>query len=101
MINYAEAKRLAQEAVNKDYYVPGDRLVVVEQATMQKDYGWVFFYDSQKFLETNNESYRVAGNAPLIVEKDGTLHWLGTGKPVEEYLAVFESRRRPRSETGR
>lgn len=101
MITYADAKRLAEEAINKGYTVPGDELVVIDSSTMEKEYGWVFFYDSRRFLETNDESYMVAGNAPLIVEKDGAMHWLGTAKPVEEYVAAFESHRRRPAETGR
>ncbi len=100
MLSYADAKHLAEEAINKGYNVPGDQLVVIDGFTMQKDYGWVFFYNSSRYLESNDESYLVAGNSPLIVEKDGTMHWLGTAKPVEEYLAAFESHRRRPAETG-
>lgn len=101
MISYEDAKRLAEEAINKNYNVAGDQLMVVESSTIQKDYGWIFFYDSRRFLESNDESYLVAGNAPLIVETNGTLHWLGTAKPLEEYVAAFEARRRPSAEGGR
>lgn len=101
MVSYADAKRLAEEAINRNYNVSGDELVVIESSTIQKDYGWVFFYDSRTFLESNDDTFMVAGNAPLIVENDGTLHWLGTARPVEEYLAAFEARRRSSADTGR
>jgi hypothetical protein len=101
VISYTEAKRLAEETINRGYNVPGDQLMVIDSATIEKDYGWVFFYDSRRFLENDDENFMIAGNAPLIVEKDGTLHWLGTAKPVEEYLTAFESHRRAWGEAGR
>jgi hypothetical protein len=101
VIDYSEAKRLVEEAINREYKVRGDQLIVIDSSTVEKDYGWVVFYESQRFMEHNDENYVIAGNAPLIVERDGTLHWLGTAQPVEEYLAAFEAQRRARGEAGR
>jgi len=38
-----------------------DALVVVDAGTIEKPYGWVFFYNSQKFIETGENSCRLAG----------------------------------------
>lgn len=94
MIDIKQAKELAEEYVNKGYYVKGDRLVVVDEETIEKKYGWVFFFDSLKHLETGDDSYLIAGNAPLIVEKDdGNIHVLATIPPLEKWIDQYEAQR--------
>ena len=67
-------------------------LVVLEDATLEYDFGWVFFYESNRYLATRRMSERLARNAPLVVTKsDGMLHETGTAYPIEHYLREFES----------
>ena len=68
MINIEHAKEIAEEYVNKDYCIEGDKLVVIDEETIEKEYGWIFFFDSLRHLETRDDSYLIAGNAPIIVE---------------------------------
>ena len=70
---------------------PGDSLEVLDDATIEKAYGWVFFYQSKKFLETREASYQLAGNGPAVVLRDGTLHWLTSAYSLEQELARFEA----------
>jgi len=91
------AKQLVTEYINSNYNVPGDRLVVLDAHTIEKEYGWVFFYDSLKYLETGDCSYLIAGNSPIIVEKqDGSLHTLGTALSPEESIKEYEAKREKR-----
>jgi hypothetical protein len=46
------ARTLVDRELNRDYAVPGDRVVVVDDEAIEKPYGWVFFYQSGRFLET-------------------------------------------------
>ena len=66
-------------------------LAIIEDATIEKDFGWVFFYNSKKYLETKNFSDVIVGNAPILVsKKDGELYETGTAYPIEHYIANFE-----------
>ena len=50
-------------------------------------FGWVFFYNSKRYLETGEFSAALAGNAPIIVDRhDGRLYETGTAHPLEYYL---------------
>jgi hypothetical protein len=52
---------------------PEEPFVIVDSHTIEKPYGWVFFYNSKKFAETSIFSYTLAGNGPVIFSKyDGT-----------------------------
>ena len=58
--------------------------------TMERPFGWVFFYQSRRYLESGDRGHRLAGNGPLIVNKSsGELVALGTARPVEEGLAEY------------
>lgn len=68
-----------------------DELIILDKLTMEKEWGWVFFYTSRKWQETQELRYAIAGNAPLIVEKkSGKLFPTGTAFPVEQYIANYE-----------
>ena len=67
--------------------------VIVKDATQEYSWGWVVFYQSRKFLETNELRYALAGNAPLIVNRQtGDIEATGTALSVEEYVRDYESR---------
>jgi hypothetical protein len=70
---------------------PEDELIVVDDATIERAWGWVFFYTSKLWQETQDIAYALAGNAPLLVDRQtGATHVLGTAHSVEEYMRAFE-----------
>jgi hypothetical protein len=77
----------------KDMNTGGDPLIVIEKFTIRKAYGWVFFYNTIKFLETGEN--RLAGNGPVIVNKyDGSVSFFGAAKPVHEVIEEYEKKLR-------
>ena len=70
-----------------------DLFVVADQGTIVKPYGWVFFYNSKMFLEKGINSYRLAGNGPVIVNKHTeTIEFFGTNKPPQEIVLEYEQK---------
>jgi hypothetical protein len=66
-----------------------DQRLVVTRVD-EHEFGWVYFYDSSRHAETGNDSDRVVGNAPLIVDKnDGRLYVTGTAQTIEHYLELY------------
>jgi hypothetical protein len=48
---------------------------------------WVAVYNSRRFAETGQISYALAGNSPLIINKDTRSMRVGiTGAPIEDQL---------------
>jgi len=92
MIDREEAHRRVAVHVNTDSSHGDDRLIVCEEDTIDKPYGWVVFYTSEKWLATGDFRYAIAGNGPIVVLKDsGEMIPLGTARPVEDYLLQIES----------
>jgi hypothetical protein len=72
-------------------YSDGLELAIIDDHTIERDFGWVFFYVDKRFIQTGNPRYMLFGNAPIIVNRnDGSLHTTGTAKPIEEYIQEFE-----------
>jgi Immunity protein 35 len=90
-INLVEAMRIVNNKLDLLKAEIGADMVVIENATIEKNLYWVFFYNSKAYLEEGNLSSALAGNSPLIVDKiDGSIHQTGTAHSIEFYLEEFE-----------
>jgi hypothetical protein len=89
MIDQAAAATIASE------YLAGrsgaNRLVLQPEHTIERAFGWVFFYDSKEFVDSADIRYALVGNAPLIVDRaDGSIHVTGTAEPIQFYIKKYE-----------
>ena len=97
MWSYEQALESAKQWVRLN---SNNEAVVLEDVTITKPYGWVFFYQSRAFIETGEVGQRLAGNAPIIFDRfDGELRVTGTAEPIEHYLREYE-RTLPRARLG-
>jgi hypothetical protein len=86
-VTKTEARQLAQEYISRS----GLELALLDQHTIERDFGWVFFYNSKRYIETGDFRDALAGNAPIVVMKtDGSIHVTGTAHPIAHYLKRFE-----------
>ncbi|MDJ0610411.1 MAG: YrhB domain-containing protein [Kiloniellales bacterium] len=75
---------------NNDGFTP----VILERETIERDFGWVFFYQSQEFLDSGDERDQMTDNAPVIVDRrDGSTHPTGVAEPIETYIEAYEKSR--------
>ena len=75
------------------YWPDKPRIVVMEECTIEKEWGWVFFYQSSEYLESGDPDSQLAGNAPYVVNKqNGELYSTGTALPIEEYIDEYEKK---------
>ena len=80
-MDFQAAHEIATEYVRRLAVESGLTLALFENATLERDFGWVFFYESEHRDEL------LAGNAPFIVDRrNGSVHMTGTARPTEEYL---------------
>jgi hypothetical protein len=79
--------------------VGGGDMVLLDERTLERSFGWVCFYDSRKFVESHDDRWSVLGNGPLIVDRtDGSVHLTGTARPVEFFLERYARERGPRAD---
>jgi len=68
-------------------------LVVLDELTQERPYGWVFFLNTRRFAETRNRRDAVIGIGPVVYRKqDRSIHKLPSGIPTERAIHDFECR---------
>jgi hypothetical protein len=93
MVSFEQARQIAiqqlQPAVDFDG-VETDRVVLIDQFTITLPYGWVFFYQSERYL-LGDEGGQLFGNSPILITRiDGATHFIGTASPPDERLRAWE-----------
>jgi hypothetical protein len=62
--------------------------------TLTKPYGWIFFYNSRRYIETRDIFQSAVGGGPVVILADtGEVVSLGTARRPEEEIALFEQDR--------
>ena len=92
-ITHERALAIAREAIL--HLSPGHEFVILEEQTVEKDYGWIFQFTTRRFLETRDPGTLVPGTGPLVVEKEGgATAFLATSVCPERAVEEYERRRR-------
>jgi len=67
--------------------------VILEDRTVERPFGWVFFYATKKYVATRNPDELVPGTAPLVVHRlDGSIAHLATSVPPARAIDIYEQR---------
>jgi hypothetical protein len=91
VITKEQARTIAKRVVNEGYAIEDDELEMLDDLTIEKNYGWIFFYDSRRHIETKDDRFLLAGNGPILVRKaDGSVREFGTARPLDYYIAEYE-----------
>jgi len=62
MLSKQQAQLLVESEISKpDYYSPDLQVVIVDSSTIEREWGWVFFYQSSEYLETGMLDAMIAG----------------------------------------
>jgi ribosomal protein L7/L12 len=92
MIDASEARTLVEKYLD-GIGCPELDLVILDEATEEHSFGWVFFYRGRKQL--------LCGNAPLIVDRQsGSVVTTGTAMPTEYYARNYEATGNPHAQRG-
>ena len=86
-VGKTKAREIAFAKLPNIWDIDGDEPIILDEHTIERDWGWVFFWGSRKFEETQDFKFALAGNAPILVKRsDGSAHFTTTAIPVEQYL---------------
>lgn len=90
-LTHDEARDLAAGELRRLFPDHADRLGIDQNQTRDLDVGWVFFWDSIRFLRGEDPDDKLIGNAPIVVDRAGRVHPTGTAAPLEDYLDAIRS----------
>jgi hypothetical protein len=92
MISKDQAREIVQAELDRmSAQTFGDlEFVLLDDATQEEPFGWVYFYDSRQHIESQDDSDVLAGNSPMLVLREsGEVRSLGTAYPTEHYLKPY------------
>ena len=62
----------------------------MDEHTQEHEFGWVFFYQSKRYISSRDYRYALCGNAPLIFERcSGRILATGTAYSQKYYLENY------------
>jgi hypothetical protein len=87
-----DAIKSVESTLNKNFdSTSTGGLVVLDELTIERPYGWVFFVNTRRYAETKDRRFGVLGNGPVIFRKaDQSIHKLPSGVHPDEAIAEFE-----------
>ncbi len=90
-ISQAEAERAALNYIAGSLLPPKNEPALVEDATVEKPWGWVFFWNTRLFTETGDLMHAVIGPAPVCVDRrDGSAASIDALRPLDRELRRYE-----------
>jgi hypothetical protein len=93
VVDAAGAQALALafvESLDTWFAAVDDRPVVQWDATTEFNFGWVFYWNSERFLATGDPRHALAGNTPFIVDRrDGAVVPIGTSFPLQASISAY------------
>lgn len=96
MIDEKQARQAVVKYLNHSRAAGVPELLVVDQQTIETDFGWVFFYETETYLKSGAFEDMLLGNAPLIVDQvDGSIHETGTARDIAWYIENYRRFRSP------
>lgn len=89
-MNYKEIKKIAVKYIDDLGENVGEELQIEESSTIEEKEFYVFFFNTKKFIETEDISYMFVGVGPIIIVKEtGKVYNTGTAFPIEYYIDNF------------
>jgi len=99
-ISRAHAEQIARNyvaGISKEH-----DFVIMDDRTVEKPFGWVFFYTTRRYLQTRDPNDLVPDSAPLVVLRaDGSLDHLSTSVPPARAIEVYEKYWREKQAAGK
>jgi len=88
-VSHSDAVALASAEVER---MGNGNFVLVESHEHEVDVGWVFSYQSARYIETGSVSDALAGNGPLLVDRrDGSVHHCWSGESWEDAVERYRT----------
>ncbi len=84
MINREQARQIVKNKLP-------ETMDIMDEYTLEKKYGWVFFSQTKKYIESRNYKHKAIGSGGTLVEKStGNIYRFGSSFILDENLKIYE-----------
>lgn len=94
MLSYLQAEQLAEMLLDLQF---GGKAVLLKDQTVSLPYGWVFYYQGRRWVETRSNGDKIIGGGPILVDrfKADIRNITGAGTILQDWLADYEKSLHP------
>ncbi len=90
-MNRDEARAAVVERLHRRGVGGAEGIAIIDSETIEKFYGWIFFYNSRRYVESGELVYALVGQGPVVVVADtGEIVELGSAYPSEVAITQLE-----------
>src|SRR5215470_12160331 len=86
-----DAEQIALKYIESNLENPEIRVQILDQHTVQKPYGYLFFDQSKKYVDTNSIEAALVGNGPVLVLQTGNVVQFPSAIPLDEAIKRYEA----------
>ncbi|MBC7921872.1 MAG: hypothetical protein H7Z75_12385 [Ferruginibacter sp.] len=91
MLNKEEAREIALVTIAESARKTGYDLIIMEKAIVEKEFAWVFPFNTREYIETGNIKKMTVGNGPVVVNRRTGAVVVAPPMPIEHFLAQYEA----------
>ena len=77
-IGFESAQEIAVSLLRRYEAEVGVPLAIIKDSTVVDERGWIFYWSTKEFVDEGYDKDPIAGNAPIIVLKDGGVYQVPT-----------------------
>ncbi|UAY52787.1 YrhB domain-containing protein [Ferruginibacter albus] len=90
MLTLLQAKELADKKLKEIEEISNIKLAFLENETIAFEYGWIFFYQSESYINSGDFNFMAGGNAPILVDKyNSNVIETGTSRETKYYIEQY------------
>lgn len=91
MLTKEEARTIALAVIAESARKGNRDFVLLEHAIVEKPYAWVFPFNTRAYAETQDRQAMVIGLGPVVVNRQSGVAQVAPARPIEHFLAYYES----------
>ncbi len=96
MLDLNKAKEIAEDLTRQLNVTNDPKVGLLLDKSIESEFCYIFFYQSTKYIQSNNPLDMIVGHGPILVDKrNGVLVQTGSAHSTEYYVKNYEERGDP------
>ena len=92
MLNKEEARKIALTAIADSAKKSGLDYVIIEKLIVEKDFAWVFPFNTREYVETGNIKKIALGISPVVINRQSGAVVAVPHMPIANFLEQYEAK---------
>ena len=93
LVNHDDARAAVIHQLCRRSVGGPEGIAIIDSETVEKPYGWIFFYNSRRYVESGELVYALVGQGPVVVVAEtGEVIELGSAYAADVAIKQLEDR---------